>query len=94
VLSWAFSRVRWLDKLFRDNPTLLVQRGNFLAANMRRQNVTESDVRAAIRKQGLAAMEDVEAVVLETDGTMSVIRRGPHSHDSALADVPGWAEPG
>jgi uncharacterized membrane protein YcaP (DUF421 family) len=45
-------------------------------------------VRAAIRAKGLASIETVEAVVLETDGTFSVVRNAPeNSPRSALADV-------
>ena len=51
--------------------------------------MTESELRAALRGEGITAIEDVEAVVLETDGTFSVVReRG--SSCSALADVQGY----
>ncbi|MEO8649351.1 MAG: YetF domain-containing protein [Acidobacteriota bacterium] len=36
------------------------------------QRVTESDIRMSIRPSGFAAVEDVAAVVLETDGSLSV----------------------
>jgi uncharacterized membrane protein YcaP (DUF421 family) len=43
----------------------------------------------ALRAQGIAAFEDVEAIVLETDGSFSVLKqRG--SSASALADVQGY----
>jgi uncharacterized membrane protein YcaP (DUF421 family) len=53
----------------------------------RRQRVTESEIRAAIRNKGIAAMEDVTAVVLETDGTFSVIKKSSGESKSALQDV-------
>jgi uncharacterized membrane protein YcaP (DUF421 family) len=54
---------------------------------MRSQRVSEADVRAAVRRQGLARLEDVDAVVLEADGTFSVIQNIAQS-PSALADIP------
>jgi uncharacterized membrane protein YcaP (DUF421 family) len=41
---------------------------------MRKECVTEEEIRAAIRADGYPALEKVHAVVLETDGTFSVVR--------------------
>lgn len=54
---------------------------------MRSQRVAEADVRAAVRQNGLASLEDVAAVILEADGTFSVIKRASGSL-SALSDIP------
>jgi uncharacterized membrane protein YcaP (DUF421 family) len=54
---------------------------------MRSQRVSEADVRAAVRRQGMARLEDVGAVVLEADGTFSVIADLPDGA-SALDDIP------
>jgi uncharacterized membrane protein YcaP (DUF421 family) len=69
-------------------PTLVLHHGRFLDDAMRRQRVSEADVRAAVRRQGLAKLEDVGAVVLEADGTFSVVQELPAS-SSAFADIQG-----
>ncbi len=53
---------------------------------------TESEIRAAVRAAGLAALEDVKAVMLETDGGFSVIKQIEGSATSALADVTNLEE--
>ena len=55
-------------------PTLLYFRGKFLRDALRRQRVTEAEVKAAVRKQQLGSMDAVEAVVLESSGEFSVIQ--------------------
>ena len=40
---------------------------------MRAARVTEDEVRSAVRTSGIAELEQVEAVVLETDGSFSVV---------------------
>jgi uncharacterized membrane protein YcaP (DUF421 family) len=56
---------------------------------LQQERVTASELRAALRAQGITALEDVEAIVSETDGSFSVIKeRG--SATSALADVQGY----
>ena len=42
--------------------------------------VTREEVEAALREQGVSAIAEVACVVLETDGTLSVVPgRGPES---------------
>ena len=60
-------------RLVRSEPVQLVANGRYLEPVLRRQRVTPSEVDAAIRKQGVGRIEEVAAVVLETDGSFSVI---------------------
>lgn len=85
----AFAVVRWskLRIIVNPPPTLVLHDGKFVHDAMLNQRVAESDVRAAVRRQGIDRIEDVGAVVLEADGTFSVIKHvGPHA--SSLADIP------
>ncbi len=56
---------------------------------MRQERVTEQEIRAAIRAHGVTAVEDVHAIVLETDGSFSVMQHAGSSA-SALTDVSGY----
>lgn len=87
LITWLSVRLPAVQRLVKSEPTLLLRQGEYLTAAMRQQRVTPSEVRAAIRAHGIAAVEDVEAVVLETDGTFSVIRRVQSGSLSALDDV-------
>ena len=51
--------------------------------------MTVEEVRAAVRSQGVASLAEVDAVVLETDGTFSVLRSVEPGAASALANVAG-----
>ena len=93
ALQWIITRLSVKFDSFKNivkaAPTLLFDQGEFLFGAMRRERVTESEIRAAIRSKGLAAIESVEAVVLETDGTFSVINKSADNSRSALKDVLG-----
>jgi uncharacterized membrane protein YcaP (DUF421 family) len=88
-LTVRYSVVR---RIIKAEPTLLLSRGQFIHETLRSQRVTESEVRAAVRDAGIAAIEDVGAVVLETDGSFSVMRKTESKLSSALADVPNFAD--
>ena len=90
AITWTSVRLPWFKRLIKRKPTLLVHRGEFLDGAMRAQRVTRDEVLAALRSQGVSDAADVAAVVLETDGSLSVIQQGgqPTNTDmSTLANV-------
>lgn len=87
VITLLSVRYRGLERLVKAQPTLLFNQGRFLQPAMVSQRVTETEIRAAIRRSGVAAMEEIEAVVLETDGSFSVIKRTENVSRTALDDV-------
>ncbi len=73
VVTWASTRAGWVQNAVRNEPVLLYS-GEFLPESLKRERVTPDEVRQAARSQGYASLEgDVAAVVLETDGTFSVL---------------------
>src|SRR5690606_21597072 len=75
AVTWTSVRARWVRRTVTGEPSMLLYQGQFLPVAMRALRVTEDEVRAAVRAAGLAALQDAEAVVLETDGSLSVVRR-------------------
>ena len=73
-------------------PTLLLLQGRLLDDALRRQRVTADEVRQAIRASGRGGVSEVAAVVLESDGTLSVIAADALGDGSALAHVESGAQ--
>jgi uncharacterized membrane protein YcaP (DUF421 family) len=69
-------RSRSFEHVIKSNPTLLFANGTFLEAELRDQRIAQDEVMAAIRQRGFERLRDVGAVVLETDGSFSVLGRG------------------
>lgn len=90
VLDQLVSRSAIAQRWVKAQPTLLLFKGTFQAEALEKERVTEAEIRAAVRAQGFLALEAVEAVVLETDGSFSVIRQTDDATDSAMADVKGY----
>jgi uncharacterized membrane protein YcaP (DUF421 family) len=90
IVSWSSVRMSWVRQLVTGEPTLLFFGGAMLHDGLRRARVTEDEVRAAVRTAGIAAMDEVEAVVMETDGSLSVVRQSAvssHADESSLRDL-------
>ncbi|TCI70523.1 DUF421 domain-containing protein [Exiguobacterium sp. SH0S7] len=72
VMAKLAKRSKRVNELIKSTPTMLYYRGSYLEAEMRKERVLEIEVLQAIRSSG-TAHDKVEAVVLETDGTFSVL---------------------
>lgn len=76
-LQWCLTRLSlktgWIEPLLKANPTLLVRDGEICQAGQDKTHVTNSEIYAAARGAGLAKLSDVRAMILETDGSFSVI---------------------
>jgi uncharacterized membrane protein YcaP (DUF421 family) len=87
AITWTSVRLRWVRAIVTGEPSLLVHHGEFLEDLMRRERVTPEEILAAVRSAGHANLECVEAVVLETDGSFSVIGSAPGEGRSTLAAI-------
>jgi uncharacterized membrane protein YcaP (DUF421 family) len=72
-LKWAVDRWQGVRHVVEGEPRLLVRDGRLLDKALHEEGVNAEEVRRAVRRQGLARVEDVQLAVLETDGTISVI---------------------
>ncbi|MGY1522702.1 DUF421 domain-containing protein [Streptomyces sp. MN3] len=88
VTAWASDRFRGVRRLVKAEPTLLLHEGRLLHEATRGRRVTPDQVRQAIRAQGTGALELVHAVVLEADGSFSVISRPQYGSGSAMDGAP------
>ncbi|MEQ8849495.1 YetF domain-containing protein [Botrimarina sp.] len=75
-------RSDWYRSVIKAEPTLLYFRGEYLDDALRKQRVTREEVLAAMRQSGLSEPEKVDAVVMETEGSLSVLPRDAATLDS------------
>lgn len=86
VITWLSVRSKIVSRMVKSEPRLLYHDGEFLDGAMMRDRVNEEEVMQAIRNQGIGRREQVESVVLETDGSFSVIKK-VEGAPTAAADV-------
>lgn len=72
MVTWLSVRWRGFARTVRSEPALLARNGEFCSNSMRRERITEGEVLSAIRSNGGRGIDDVSAVFLESDGSISV----------------------
>jgi uncharacterized membrane protein YcaP (DUF421 family) len=78
AITWLSVRSRGFRDLVKSEPTLIMHQGEFLDGALRAQRITRDEVMAALRSDGVMDASQAAAVVLETDGTIAVIKGAEH----------------
>jgi uncharacterized membrane protein YcaP (DUF421 family) len=73
VITWCSVRSSFFSHLVKTSPTLLVLEGEWRHGAMKRVRVTQDEVLSAVRRHGYGAIKNIDAVILEADGSLSVI---------------------
>jgi len=74
LIDWAAYRVPRL-RSFLEPPTLvLVRNGRIVRHNLEREMITQDELIARLREQGVAKLDQVKVACLEADGVVTVIR--------------------
>lgn len=90
VVTYVSVRSERFQALIKAQPALLFHRGDFLHDALRRERVTREEVLAALREQGRTGISGIEAVVLETNGSLTVLKAQDEGME-ALGPVRGAA---
>ena len=88
LVATASSRRPRSRDLVTSRPALLLADGQMRHDALRRHRLTPAELRQAVRMQGTGDLSQVKAVVLETNGSFSVITTSQYGNGSALEDVP------
>ena len=88
----AVGRHHGLDRWFDNRPILVMAGPRILEDRLRLAKITRRDVLEALRLAGVTSLQQVQAVVIERNGTFSVLRRGEEIDPELLESVVG-AEP-
>lgn len=92
VAAWLAVRFSWARRGLTSEPVVLVHDGQLDLAALRRERISHQSLRQAVRASGTGGLEMIAAVVLETNGSLSVVTQAQLGDGSALRDVPGWRE--
>jgi uncharacterized membrane protein YcaP (DUF421 family) len=78
LVSRVGLRSRWLQEQLVGQPSVLVNDGQLIHENLRREGVSDEEVTQALREHGVQDLKTVKLAVLEVDGTISVVPTDAH----------------
>jgi uncharacterized membrane protein YcaP (DUF421 family) len=88
VLNFLLAELSGVNRRFRKmiqgQPTLLVHNGECITPHMAKEHISMDELNRALREHGVGCVGDAALVVLEVDGSMSVLK---------YDDVPNHTKP-
>ncbi|HEX9382850.1 MAG TPA: YetF domain-containing protein [Gemmatimonadaceae bacterium] len=94
LLAELAARFPRAERIINGEPTLLLSHGKFIPGALKRERVTEEEVRGAIRGEGVTRVEDVDAVTMENDGTLTVAWMSKKPGETSLVEAKDPVEDG
>lgn len=92
LITFLSVRYKSVNDLVKSTPSLLVYKGKMLTGMMQKERITMDEIYAVVREKGLGSPEQAGAVILETDGTLTVIKQIEDLESDALSTVTKPAE--
>jgi uncharacterized membrane protein YcaP (DUF421 family) len=81
VVDWLSYRSEWFRFLAQDSPTCLIRDGRILHQNLRREMISEDDLKSQLRRQDVEDITNVREAQLEADGSISVVKKEDKSRE-------------
>ena len=75
IASYLAERSRWVRKVTEGEPIIVLKDGKILEKNLRSQRVDIDHLTMLLRKKNIFSVEEVDFAVLETDGSLSVMKK-------------------
>ncbi|MBT2755299.1 DUF421 domain-containing protein [Mesobacillus foraminis] len=87
VITLCSVKSKKFSKLIKSEPVILYEQGNFIDHALKAERVLKEEILQAARSNGLSTMKQVKAVVLETDGSLSLIKSTESEFSDTLGNV-------
>ena len=81
TLNYAISRLRVrfpiIERVLESKSVVVAREGRWLPDKLKREGITGDETLAALREHGIGSIEETKLVVLEADGSLSVVPKDP-----------------
>jgi uncharacterized membrane protein YcaP (DUF421 family) len=87
LLAWTARESKTMEKMINSSPTIVFYQGKFLEDAMKKEVLTREEIYAEIRKYRMLDVDQVEAVVMELNGELTVIKKSQRATHTSLKDL-------
>lgn len=76
LFDWLSYRFAWVRRLLAARPLTLISDGKMQLRNRRKEMISQEELMAPLREQGIEKVDQVRLAVMESDGQISVVKNG------------------
>lgn len=94
ILTWLSVRSNFVKKIVVSQPVMLLYKGEILDYALKKERITIEDLYAAARIKGIGSLQDIDVIVLETTGDITVMPNATLHEAQTLTDVKNHGDKG
>lgn len=87
IITHLTLRNKKVNRLVKSSPVLMVYKGELLERNRRKERIHTDEIWAILREKGFSALDQIDAIILETDGSLSVIKEVQSRESEAIKEL-------
>ncbi len=73
LITWLSVRIPFVKDMVTNKPTLLVYKGEVFTTTLKKERIAIDEVHVAVRRKGIGSLSEVDMIILETTGDITVI---------------------
>jgi uncharacterized membrane protein YcaP (DUF421 family) len=74
LIDWLSYRFKWFQRFASPRPVSLIRNGVLVTSNLRREMITQEELGAQLRQEGVEDLKEVKSATIEPDGNISVVK--------------------
>ncbi|UFU01343.1 DUF421 domain-containing protein [Radiobacillus kanasensis] len=74
IINWSTQKFKKTRELFEGKPTLIIHQGKISKKSMKKSKLDINQLMHLLRSKGAFSIQEVEYAVLETDGSISILK--------------------
>ncbi|WKK74732.1 DUF421 domain-containing protein [Marivirga salinae] len=87
LFTWLSVRVKAFKTLITSKPSLIFYNGDFHYSAMKKERITVEEVYSAARQKGYSTLDEIDIMILETTGDISIIKKIKKQKETTFRDV-------
>jgi uncharacterized membrane protein YcaP (DUF421 family) len=91
LFNWLAYRYPWADRLFEGSPSFLIRDGKRVDRTLRHEQISLPELRSIARRQGFESLEEIGTAILETNGSVTFLRKDQPYDPRAFPPTPARA---
>jgi uncharacterized membrane protein YcaP (DUF421 family) len=82
IFKWVLYKFPNLGIRIQGHPQLLIYKGRLIEQNLKKIQLSRTELEEAVREHGAADISDVDQAIFEVDGNISILSKGYTHHTS------------
>jgi uncharacterized membrane protein YcaP (DUF421 family) len=82
ILEMVTQKWRRTRGLLEGRPTIIIHKGKILKESLKKSKLDVNQLQHLVRSKGVFSIRELEYAVLETDGTVSILKKAPYETPS------------